>query len=1258
MREVDRRSMRILVDLQASQTAGSAHRGVGRLSKLLFEAMAEIGAPREIYGLVSNQHPFPLETDAVPQSRLLHMPALSDWQTARDFEGGERDSLDAQLQSAVQGTIQPDVVHVSHVFEGFGDRVSLPSAAGRPAGQVLSALLHDLIPLRFSDHYFQNPRFERFYRNRVRWLQEADLLLANSEATRRDAIELLGMEPHRIVPVFAGIAKDFVPVADRTAAHQRLRTAYGIDREGFVLYTGGDDHRKNLKGAILAFAALPAETRRTLQLVIVCAIDPERKAMFLEEARKAGLADNDIRFLGFIPEPDLVALYSTCTVFFFPSLYEGLGFPILEAMACGAPVIGGDNSSIRELIVRQDALFDAASTDSIAKALHRVVSDRGLAEDLSRHGLARAKDFTWKDSARRALDAFDEALQRKRESSIAAAHHGWLPRRRIAMLTPLPPCRSGIADYNARFLPYLSRHFDIDLYVDGYKVSDPALTSAFRIYNATDLPANAAAYDVILYEFGNSEFHAHMLPLLERFPGVVGLHDAFLSGLMGYLEFNLQEKHRYGREMLYAHAGQARRYLAPVQEEPNAIGAAMVDLPCIKRVLDQATGIISHSPFNLNAARRFHPEGWPAPYRIIPQMVTIPGSWTEEEQRRTREDLGFGPDDVVIATFGHITWTKCGDRLLEAFLTSDLADDARCHLVFAGELVRDDFGVALRDRVEKAKPGNRIRITGFLSEEEFARYLRAADIAIQLRTHSRGGTPKGVLDGLAHGLPVVVNNEASYEDYPDDVVVKLSPDPQPAEIASTLLELIRDSERRAGFAGRGLEYVRTVHDPNRCAAQYAAAINEFTARHAATRPECYARTLAPHLAACADRTTAASLVAGFLDGLPVPRFAKPRIFIDVSHIAQFDHKTGIQRVVREIARAASCTERADFEAVVVQRAGDQLVPANRWLGEQGLLLPHEADAETLEPVSFCPGDHLLMLDSSWAEYAEFMPIFERARQARVPVSTVVYDLLPIMLPPGNFVEGGREWFEGWIRRAIAMSDGLICISRAVADDLIAYVTEHGLGRDGLKVGYWHLGSSFPTLGAAPSDSAVRNGEMAPYALMVGTIEPRKSHALALDAFERLWEQGSDLSLVIAGRPGWMVDDLMDRLRGHRMLNRKLFLFEGISDTEIAHLYRNAATLLFLSKGEGFGLPLVEAAHYGTPIVCSDLPVFREIAGGHATYVRNADPDRLAGEIAAWRDRLAAGEVPGTGDLKRLTWKESADFLVDILIKNGWYWVKP
>jgi glycosyltransferase involved in cell wall biosynthesis len=1256
MREIDIRSIRIALDLQACQTAGSAHRGVGRYSRSLFLEMVRQAGHREFLGLAAPHLPFAVSWPEVPEERMIRPPVLPELAGRRSFEGGEQDALDAALYASIVASALPDIVHVSHLFEGYSDRVAIPFIKNRPIGQVFSATLYDLIPMRFSDYYFRDKRFQAWYMQRVQLLRHADLLLAISESSRQDAIDLLGLDPSRVVTIYGGISDHFQPVVDATTVRAQLVARYQISRPRFILYTGGDDHRKNLQGAINGYAELPAETRANTQLVIVCALTPDRKLALEAAAKQAGLAGDDILFLGYLPEEDLVGLYSTCDLFVFPSLYEGLGLPVLEAMACGAPVIGGNNSSIKELIDRSDALFDSSKPAATAEAMHRVLSTPGLAADLRQYGPKRAARFNWPSAASQAIEAFDEAVHRKRHAGISTAAAGWLKRNRLAVLTPLPPARSGIADYNAQFLPFLAEHFDVDVYIVGDNVTGSELNAAFRIFDAADFAANAKAYDAILYEFGNSEFHAHMLPLLQEFPGIVGLHDAYLSGLFAYLDYHLGETNRYPHEMLEAHGGVARKAFAPVAKNPDPVGETVVNLPCTKSVLNQAIGVISHSPFNLEVARQFYPEGCRAPYRTIPQMVIVPEAWSPARRDAERAKLGFAPADVVIATFGHVAWTKCGDRLLDAVLDSTLADDARCHLVFVGELAKDHFGFDLGDRIKKSRLGERIKVTGFVSDEDYATYMRIVDIAVQLRTKSRGGTPKGVLDCLAYGVPVIVNEEASYRDYPDNVVVKLSADPDAAEIAQSLLTLRQLPEQRRELAGRALDYVRTHHNPRQCAQEYAAAINEFVSRSAAARIEGLATEIGPYLAATPQPARAAASVANFASAFKAPGFLRPRLLIDVSHIAKGDHGTGIPRVVRETLRAAYLRGRNDFDVVAFQREGNEIFPATSWLEQQGLTLPFEGSPAIRKPITFRSGDRLLMLDSSWAEYDQFAEIFQRARAAHVPITTAIYDLLPITLPPTDVVSGGKIWFEGWVRSAIAASDNLLCISRTIADELIAYMTQHDLGAPGLQVGYWHLGS-LPPLSPDQANSDSTLDAALPYALMVGTIEPRKNHELALNTFERLWQKGSKLSLAIAGRKGWLLEEFMNRLRNHPALGTTLFLFEDFDDTQIAELYRKASVFLFLSKGEGFGLPLVESASYGTPIICSDIAVFREIADGHATFVKTEDPNALAQDIEQWLAASAAKTSPCSTGMKRLTWEQSTEALIEVVVKNNWYWKK-
>jgi glycosyltransferase involved in cell wall biosynthesis len=232
---------------------------------------------------------------------------------------------------------------------------------------------------------------------------------------------------------------------------------------------------------------------------------------------------------------------------------------------------------------------------------------------------------------------------------------------------------------------------------------------------------------------------------------------------------------------------------------------------------------------------------------------------------------------------------------------------------------------------------------------------------------------------------------------------------------------------------------------------------------------------------------------------------------------------------------------------------------------------------------------------------------------------------------------------------------VVCISRTTAEDLISYIESNPISRTSkFKVGYWHLGANFSKkLGNEGLDIKISDMSAKSYILMVGTIEPRKSHELALNAMELLWEQGSELCLCIAGKEGWMVGHLIERFRQHPQLNKKLFFFEGPSDADVHFLYGNSLALFFPSKGEGFGLPLIEAANHGIPIVCSDIPVFHEIASEYATYVNTSDAFLLANDLGVWWENYQKKNIPLTSSMPRLTWEQSSEMLLNILVKGEW-----
>lgn len=1237
-------STRIVVDLQACQAAGYYQRGIGNYSLGLFSQLAKICAPAELFTLFSDALPHEISHPSIDHRRRLDLRLDTDWQAPGDFEGGNLDSLASIAYSATYQSVKPDILHVSHNFLDCRDRVALPVAVNPAAGQLLSTTLYDLIPLRFPDHYLADETARRRYLFQLQQLRRYDLLFAISESTRRDAIDLLGIEGSRIVTIHGGVEEHFCGPIDRIKARHALDADYAI-RQKLLVYTGGDDFRKNIDGLIDAFATLSVARRATTTLAIIGNISLASQEAYFNLAKRVGLSPDDLLFTGYVDDLTLVNFYQACDAFVFPSLYEGLGLPVLEAMNCGAPVIGGNNSSIKELISFDDALFDADSSPAIGSSIERVLGNREFADQLRSVSAKQAPLFTWERSANLVNESYNEFLNANRELGVSLAMSNWQPRNRLAMLTPLPPSQSGIADYSSDFLPFLSRHFEIDIYLFGHRTDDLQISASFRIFDASTFALAAPSYDAILYEIGNSDFHTHMLDLMLKFPGIATLHDAYMGGILAHMEFSLNQPFRYQAELLYSHGPAARQTIAPNPDDRELVAKGIDRLPITKRILDNALGVVSHSSFNLKVAREHYPQGWLAPYRTIAQLMFC-RSVEANSVSKLRAELGLPDNAFIIASFGHVVWTKCGDQLLQAFLDSQNLQAANAYLLFVGKLSNDDFGKSLNKQIKTSSAHQRIRVTGFISGDDYQKYLSIANVSVQLRSNSRGGTPRSVLDCMAHGLPVILNDYASFTDYPAEAVIKIPGEVNTDEIRTQLEYLYDNPNVLAEFAEQGYQYIKTHHDPARCAAAYSAAIHEFTARNKALSQSALKEAFAPY----PDTLENNKLIASTLEHSGAKTFSRRNIFIDVSHIAKTDHKTGIQRIVREITAALYKTNYPGIEPVAVELIDGQLVLAKNWLVEHQLLTSYERELKNQQAIQFAVGDLFLMLDSSWERYEEFYPTFEQARAKRVPIVNVIYDLLPIRIPE-YFVEGGPAWFENWFNKAIEQSDAFLCISAATANDVQRYLAEREVDSPP-KVSHWHHGSDMPTRTFGSNNEALPNPLQAQeYLIMVGTIEPRKLHALAVDAMELLWQQGSKLKLCIAGKPGWMVEEFIESVRSHPRLNKQLVFAEDKSDNELAQLYTQAAGLLLLSKGEGLGLPLIEAASYGIPILCSDIPSFRELGQQHAVYTNAETTKSLANDIKDWHSRLKQSKLPDSALIRVNTCSESAEALLEALLED-------
>lgn len=844
--------MRIVIDLQACQNAGSRFRGIGRYSKSLAMAMLREGRGHD-YWIVLNG----ALTDAVEDIRasfdgLIAPEQIVLWDNPFPASAHQPDAawslqVAEVLREDFLHALQPDIVHLASLFEGWGDAVTTSIGRGSAARVRTAVTLYDLIPLTMSDQYLPDVRIRRWYDRKLEDLHRADLSLAISAFTRDEAVQLLDLPADRVV----NISGAFDPVFRRLPLDPQrsgaLAARYGIWRP-FVMYAGGFDPRKNVSGLIRAYAALPGPLRERRQLVIVGTPPSDIHSQLLAVAAESGLAGDEVRFVGFVPDGDLVGLYNACVLYVFPSRCEGFGLPALEAMACGAPVIGADATSLPEVIGYPEAMFDADSDAAMGQKLYQGLTDEPFRARLIEHGAERVRRFSWQQSASKALDAMEATVGRG--PNIAAGAHG--------------------------------------------------------------------------------------------------------------------EESRW-------------------------------------RHIQRQSELIS----------RFH-----------------------------------------------------------------------------------------------------------------------------------------------------------------------------------------------------------EHRPN-------------------------------------DANSARRLAAAQSENAPVPGRQK-QLIVDITNLVNHDANTGIQRVVRNILRELLDAPPEPFLVVPVYFDYAGVFRHARGFLQRFQGLDGEAEADDV--LDAAPGDLFLGLDLSAHIVPHNFECFDRLRRRGVSIYFVVYDLIPLHRPDCVNPDSVQLLW-AWYNAIGKLADGLCCISKAVAEDLALWCDQARPPRlRPLRIGHFHLGARLdqavsPVAGLSTEDLDFMAARQS--FLMVGTIEPRKGYAQTLDAFELLWDSGEDLNLILVGQPGWLMSEFLERLRGHREWGRRLHWFDGIDDVRLHALYAGSSALIAASEAEGFGLPIVEAAMHGLPVIAREIPVFVEIGAGHVFYFSGNQALDIASAVRGWIGLQADGKAPSSANIRWLGWRESAAGLLSLIVGQRW-----
>lgn len=646
-------------------------------------------------------------------------------------------------------------------------------------------------------------------------------------------------------------------------------------------------------------------------------------------------------------------------------------------------------------------------------------------------------------------------------------------------------------------------------------------------------------------------------------------------------------------------------------------------------------------------SRRFSDEM--AVHRLRPEEVVFTGFVSDEDLVQLyqacavfvfpSESEGFGLPALEAMACGAPTLANNACSLIEVVGNPEAFFDASRPGSMSAriEAVLTDSGLA-----------DRLRRSGLERASHFTWSSVATRFLTAIETHAlrkRALDPDG---GGASSLPVYrmdVSNVAcqlpALRRRPGTVIWS-GPTPETGPTAAS------DRYRLGGYAqigktGNGSEWldllaedaVGIVLDDGMAPGILAAQVHDVQSHHALARQLDVERDIAETLAHSLSDDDLARVADALVRARPS---SHTRWLVDVTHISVSDVGTGVHRVVRSILREWLREPPGGVRVEPIAFRDGRYHHAH---GYACKLVGADWPSELPEDIVGIFGNETYVgLDWTMESLPSAAALLHTWRRAGVVMHFVVHDLLPLTLPHA-FHPQTRDSFLNWMGGIAGLADVLHCVSRSTATEVQSWVEDHGPRVPPMVVAFGLGADVSPTRGGGTVPSnlelALRNR---PSLLMVGTLEPRKGHAQALDAMELLWESRLDVSLVIVGRRGWLVNDLIQRIQAHCENGRRLFWLDTATDETLDAVYERATALLNASQGEGYGLPLIEAAQRGKPVIARSLRVFREVAGEYPSYFEADTPAGLATHIARW---FTERPCPGNHPAWR-TWRESADML--------------
>jgi len=390
--------MKIGFDIRPLQLSSKTS-GTGVVIRSLLSAISRLDRENRYYLLTIKNRPpvnlnlsdgFKYETIPLPCTFIPHLNVIRD-----------RIFLHKEI-----GNHALDVIHFTNPFE-----LKLHFDMKKDNDKTILTF-YDLTPYFYSPQIFVRKRklLEPLYRGLLKDAANAAHIISISENTRKDLIRELEVPEEKITTILLAKGPEFTVIKELKEL-EKIRIKYGL-REKFILYVGGFGLHKNLNRLLEAVALLRSKYSQTIPLVIAGKIDKFFFSSLIGEIDRLKLR-KEVLFPGYIPTTDLPAIYNLAELMIMPSLYEGFGLPVVEAMACGTPVACSNTSSLPEVAGNAAAYFNPENTQEMAHIINSILTDEQKAETMKNAGLQRSKGFTWEKTARQTIEVYHKIGGRK-----------------------------------------------------------------------------------------------------------------------------------------------------------------------------------------------------------------------------------------------------------------------------------------------------------------------------------------------------------------------------------------------------------------------------------------------------------------------------------------------------------------------------------------------------------------------------------------------------------------------------------------------------------------------------------------------------------------------------------------------------------------------------------------------------------------------------------------------------------------------------